>query len=370
MRAVTDILYRKDSEGEIRTWRVTVEGDSYYASSGKLTGKQTKAKPTVCKPKNVGKKNETTGEEQAYKEAWAAVEKKIKEGYRRSIAATDDVDNIYPMLAQKYEPTLELEYPIYSQPKLDGFRCNTQIKERFEGLKTRENETINSCPHINDSIMSVALQEGIIFDGELYNHEFYDNFNGLQSIITKQDPTVEELALSKKFIEYHIYDIVDPNRNFVDRQICLNNLFKKYPQLSVHCVLVKTDVIGSKEELDKCYEEYLEQGYEGQMVRTNSKYEIDKRSKSLLKRKEFEDDEFEIVDVIEGKGNRSGMAGNVIIRLPSGETCETGIKGGFDYYKKLWKEREQLKGQMATVTYFGYTPKGKLRFPVFKGVRK
>ena len=39
-----------------------------------------------------------------------------------------------------------------------------------------------------------------------------------------------------------------------------------------------------------------------------SAYE-NKRTKQLLKRKEFQDAEFKIVEIVEGIGNRAGMAG-------------------------------------------------------------
>ena len=60
-------------------------------------------------------------------------------------------------------------------------------------------------------------------------------------------------------------------------------------------------------DIDKMYGEYTEAGYEGQMVRQNTAYEC-KRSKNLLKRKEFITEEFEVVNVEEGNGNWSGYA--------------------------------------------------------------
>ena len=138
-------------------------------------------------------------------------------------------------------------------------------------------------------------------------------------------------------------------------------------------VFVKTKKIKNEEELDACYDEFLEEGYEGQMIRTNSLYEF-KRTAALLKRKEFITEEFELVDVLEGKGNRSGMAGKVVIRLhkatTEGETtCEANPKGGMAFYKRLLTEKDDLIGKKATIEFQNYTPKGSLRFPKMLAIR-
>src|SRR3546814_12314723 len=71
---------------------------------------------------------------------------------------------------------------------------------------------------------------------------------------------------------------------------------------------------------------WLEEGYEGSIWRADAAYE-QKRSKALRKRKEFVDDEFELVALEEGLGNWSGMAKRAICRLPDGRTFGAGIKG-------------------------------------------
>ena len=57
-------------------------------------------------------------------------------------------------------------------------------------------------------------------------------------------------------------------------------------------------------ELDEYYDTYMEFGYEGQIVRVNGPYE-NKRSKLLLKRKDFSDAEYLVIDINEGDGNRT-----------------------------------------------------------------
>jgi DNA ligase-1 len=107
---------------------------------------------------------------------------------------------------------------------------------------------------------------------------------------------------------------------------------------------------------------YLEMGYEGQMLRVPDSLYEGKRSKNLIKHKEFEDDEFEIVSIEEGKGNWAGAAKRIEIRLKDGTTQFAGVRGSFDFLKDLLYNDHGYTS--VTVRYQNKTDDGKLRFPV------
>ncbi|MES0183301.1 hypothetical protein NKK48_01130 [Mesorhizobium sp. C386A] len=69
-----------------------------------------------------------------------------------------------------------------------------------------------------------------------------------------------------------------------------------------HLIPVETRISFNQDMLDADYAEYLENEWEGQMKRLDAAYE-QKRSAHLQKRKEFQDAEFKIVEVVEGQGN-------------------------------------------------------------------
>jgi DNA ligase-1 len=100
----------------------------------------------------------------------------------------------------------------------------------------------------------------------------------------------------------------------------------------------------------------------------NKPYE-QKRSKYLLKRKEFDDTEFEIIDIFEGEGNRANMAGYATIKLDDGRTCKSNIKGNQEWLKELLDNAKTVKGKMATVRHFKRTPDGIPRFPYVITIR-
>jgi hypothetical protein len=88
-----------------------------------------------------------------------------------------------------------------------------------------------------------------------------------------------------------------------------------------------------------------------------------------LKRKEFQDAEYRIIEICEGNGNKSGMAGYAILEREDGKTFRSNIKGNHDFLKGCLKDADSLKGTYATCTFFNLTPDGIPRFPYVTKLR-
>lgn len=352
-------LFKRDTNGGIRVWQMQAGFDDentagHQVISGVLNGKMVTSEWKLCKPKNIGKVNVTTALSQAEAEVAALYTKKSETGYFYDIGEIDGFEKTKPMLAHDYSdyPT-NFSTDTYSQPKLDGGRCIA----RSDGLWTRTGKRIVSCPHIEESLVEFFAQNQVVeLDGELYNHNLRDDFNKIMSLVRKTKPTDEDINESKNMVEFHVYDcIID--EVFSKRIEFVNNNFSnnKY----VRCV--QTTKVNSIEELDNLYVQYLNDGYEGQMIRKNTKYEH-KRTKNLLKRKEFITDEFFVVDVTEGQGNWSGHVKQFVLQLKNGNTFGAGVRGDRDLLKELFLSKS--KPDWATVRYFTPTPDGIPRFPV------
>ena len=174
---------------------------------------------------------------------------------------------IKPMLAHVFEKRKKhIICPCATQPKLDGIRC---IYDGKGGLWTRTGKPIVSAPHV----LKALEGETRVLDGELYNHDYRDNFEELVSMIrqqTKVHPKHQE-------IQFHIYD-VPMNTGFLYRQGLLSEL-----EYSPFIKIVETGVVHCEEELMDYNQDCLEKGYEGSMVRNlHTEYEY-KRSNSLQK---------------------------------------------------------------------------------------
>lgn len=362
-------LYSRTSLGQLAEWQIEVVNDSYRTHEGIVGGKITTSAFTKCESKNVGKKNETSAEQQAVKEASSKHKKKIDSNYFENI---DDVDSsvmFEPMLAHKWSDYgSTVKYPVYSQPKLDGMRCIITK----DGMFSRNGKKIISAPHLKEKLDEVFKSKpNLVFDGEIYNHDLKHNFNKIISLAKKLKPSDQDLVESKQLLKYWVYDIYDndlPKLNFEDRFSMLCGIVESLPN-NESIVVTQTHLVDSEDSLDKLYEEWLDSGFEGQMVRKNSFYE-NKRTKSLLKRKTFIDEEFEIVDILDGKGNRSGLATKVIFNNPSGtDTFEAGVIGNESYAGELLKNKSKFIGKKATVVYQNLTPDGSPRFGKMKIIR-
>jgi ATP-dependent DNA ligase len=353
-----DRLYKIDTKGKPRVWWIEYEAARYRTHSGIDGGKIVVSGWQYPTMKNVGRSNETTVEEQVLAEVESEYTKKQNQGkYHTSVG-----ESIYfgakffeCMLADKYDANKHTNFPYYSQPKLDGVRCLISK----DGMQSRNGKPILSAPHILEALQPFfAKHPDVVLDGELYNHDLKDNFEKIISLVRKTKPTADDLEESKELVEYHIYDCImdgpfDARLNFLR-----NNL----PYIPMGVKRVITNFILDENDLEYYLREYLEWGYEGQMLRVpDSPYE-GKRSKFLIKHKEFEDGEFEIVSIEEGKGNWAGAAKRVEIRLEDGTTQFAGVRGSFGWLQSVL--HDAIEYTDGTVRYQNKTEDGKLRFPV------
>jgi len=357
-------LYSRTSTGAVQQWTIEIEGDSYRTHFGQIDGKQQTTEFTHCKPKNEGKANATTAAEQALKDAQALWKKKKDSGCFEDINHIDKMTFTEPMLAKKYEDYADdIAFPVYSQPKLDGIRCIA----RKDGLWSRNGKKFASVPHIEQALEFIfASNPDLVLDGELYCDKFSNDFNAICSLVKKTKPTAQDLADSAASIQYWIYDAADTGKTFGKR---FYHIVQDVIDRVGGCIQeVPTMLVQQRHYLDELYGKYVNEGYEGQMVRLDKPYE-NKRSKSLLKRKEFEDKEYIILDVIEGEGNRAGGAGAMTFANEQGVRFNSNIKGSREYCAQLLKEKVDLVGKQATVKYFNLTPDNIPRFPFVTAIR-
>ena len=354
-------LFKRAVNGKTLEWEIEVKDECFRTISGYTDGIKTTSEWTCCEAKNIGKKNGTTAEEQALAEATAMHRKRKETGSFETISEIDTPIYFKPMLAHDYNDYKDkIKFPIHCQPKLDGVRCIV----RADGMWSRNGKPIISAPHIFESLKPLFEADSeLILDGELYCDKTAAGFNTIISCVRKTKPTESDLSISKQFIEYHIYDVPSVDDNFMKRIASLSNY--KLPDC---CKTVQTHwVTEGQERLDYLYGLFMECGYEGQMIRMDAPYE-NKRSKSLLKRKEFVDAEFTILGVIEGNGNLTGKVGKLQFEI-NGKPFDSAVNGDWEYIEKLWHSREGLIGKTATVKYFELTEDGIPRFPKVIAIR-
>ena len=237
-----------------------------------------------------------------------------------------------------------------------------------DGVWSRAWQEDVAVPHIEEQLAPLFKRfPHLVLDGELYNHDLRDDFNKIISLVRKTKPTEADLAESADTVEFHTYDFAHyPDLTYFERAKSLRDFVEINSEKLPSIVWVQTDSADSESEVDDLFGGYVEQGYEGGIIRLNGVYE-QKRSNNLLKRKDFEDAEFEIISVEEGQGNWSqAMLRHCSLNCLTALYNNPDLAGNQDYLRQVLADREAYRGGEATVQYFTKTPDGKLRFPVAK----
>jgi DNA ligase-1 len=342
-------LYSKDSKGSIRVWNMYVKNMGEYSdivcSYGLENGKQTITHREIREGKNIGKSNETTHYEQAISEAKSKYKDKMKGGDYKLNLDNENTEKVYlPMLAQEYKKHAhKVKFPCYVQPKLDGYR-GIYHDEKIYSRRAQEFQVVK---HITEQLKGVPY----ILDGELYNHQEL-TFQEL-GILKKKN--LKENSIDTKILEriqYYVYDIIDENLSFEERYKILSTI--------KNVVIVPSYICKTKEDIEKYHQLFLEQGYEGSIIRNkDAKYELNKRSYNLLKYKEFDDSEFEIINFTR---ENEGMV-VWICKTSDGKEFRVQSKGTKEERKELYKHGKEYIGKQLSVQYFGLTNDGIPRFP-------
>lgn len=329
--------------------------------------------------KNIGRANETSPADQAVLEAQSRVSKQLDKGYVENQAdaalpITDASGNKKPMKAKKVGEVEITDWDtVYMQPKLDGHRCTWQNGQLLSG-----NGKPIDLPHIVEEIHARGLQD-LPLDGELYLHGI--SLQAIGSLVKK--PRAESLELS-----FHIFDLMLPSVQFVERHVALATAMGEQPFQSASgekpgiLRLVSTVKVDSEESALAMHRLYMSQAYEGSMRRWGLVgYQDGKRSPYILKGKDMDDDEYEVIGYKEGTPFAEVVDGRVVrtwhvpvwllsVGPDTKQTFEALCYGTRAEKDAEWADRDSRVGKMRTIRHFGFTPAGIPDLPVDKGQRE
>jgi len=363
-------------------------------------GKIRDVEPTnITAGKNIGKKNATNCISQAFKEAYS---KYITQ--KKKTENTNDDTNITfpcppPQLVQPADKTPSSTWKDYTniaiQRKLDGLRVvvcynenevytysrTSEIYTGFNNIKMAMKELYESeefkklytafrtqySQYIVDSVPEFHILNYNIkdllpyFDGEMYKYGVPLN------IISGQ---VRGDTDAKEELELHLYDcfFIDmPEISFEIRNNFLNNVF---PLIKSNLIKrVETIIVNSREEVDKLYKQFVEEKYEGCIIRKmNAKYEFSfnsRHSSNILKIKPLYSDEFEVTNYLSGFKGKDVDAIIWTCRTDNGEEFNVVPKMSLENRKKIFLYLQNnvgtfekyFKGKKLTIEYAGLSDK-------------
>lgn len=331
-------LYSKDSKGELRIWTIFTVGPEVVVKHGKLNGK-IQEKRYTSDPKNQGKANATTADEQAVLEAEAKYVKQLKSGYFPSQEEALGFEEFTPMKAMNYKDFAgKVKYPCYMQPKLNGQRL---MIDKSGVAWSKQGEPLELPGHWT-GVKEFAIKMGGL-DGEVYAGLESEGGLSLQKIISAfRKPNADTPKL-----QYYVYDIPSSEKqhdrlNTLEWGLCISP-----PPETVKSAGLKW--VDTPEEGDKHYEIWSEQGYEGAIYRNClGQYEFGKRSYDLIKRKTRQTAEAKVLSV---EKDRNGW-GILQCKTPEGIEfkCQMKVDAGNKNYR-LYENALELIGQYIEYEY-------------------
>ena len=267
-------LHKFTKTGKIQICDISVSGAVVSTTFGQLDGKLQTSTDT-CSPKNTGRSNSTTAEQQAILEAQSKFAKKVKSGYSQELTSTPTVQ--LPQKVKTYQDNKHLvSYPCYATPKYNGLNGTYWLlPDKTLKLTSRGGDELPPIPHLEPTILKMMEH----FKTTCINGELYISGESLQNI-TSAVKKPKELSKSLVFIPFELPLVSAPYKDKVA-------LLIKY---------IPIVYITSEEMLEDFFTVTVEAGYEGIVIyNTDSIYQFNQRSSTVLKYKPVADAEYKIL---------------------------------------------------------------------------
>lgn len=237
------------------------------------------------------------------------------------------------------------------QPKLDGERCRAIISGQSVTLLTSTEELFISVPHINEHLRERFGHVGELeLDGELYVHGL--NLQQIHSIVSRRT----NLHPDYESMQYHVFDIITP-KDQAARTVQLTANIKETDIIKP----VRAVIVTSPDSVLKHFDSYLEEGYEGFILRRLSGFYKRARSTDMMKCKPWQSDIYTITGYEEEHDIYGVPKGRLGALWLDSEVANQQFKvgSGFNDYdrEKLWQRREELPGKVCKINYQTLTPK-------------
>lgn len=130
--------------------------------------------------------------------------------------------------------------------------------------------------------------------------------------------------------------------------------------------LVETFKIHNENELKLFHKQFISEGYEGSIIRTEGLYKANGRSANLLKYKDFLDMDLVIEDIISSEQRPTWGQPMFSLR---GKQFSAGMKYSHEARIDFLVNREEYIGKTAILRYFELSDDGIPRFPIMLGIR-
>lgn len=263
-----------------------------------------------------------------------------------------------PVHAADYD---HLRFPLLGSPKFDGIRC---LNHDFLGPVTGGSDRRGFKPVVNRHVMQMVGSLPPCLDGELIPITDGDTFNEAQRRFMTKDGAPD-------FV-YWVFDyFAEPDKPYRERLADLMLL-----DLPDWCRVVETVRLDNARQVREYASEQIISGFEGAMLRHPDEPYKQGRARipncGMLKVKDFQDAEGQVIDYREQKNNQGDTTGTLgALKIKADGFGVFWISSGIDNATRdaVWSAKGNFICRTIT---FKFQPSGSVRlprFPVFKGFR-
>ncbi len=267
--------------------------------------------------------------------------------------------NEYPvMLCSPFEQKLvdKVKFPALVQTKMDGMRFNAIVRNGSVEYRSRNGKEIQLLGNLDADFIKMAGDVDCIFDGELLvvsNNGIMDRQTGNGILNKANKGTISEKEAS--MVRATVWDVI-PYLYFIDGECptpygtrfnSLTMLIDKHQPTKVS--LVQSWEVENYDTAKALFEELLQRGEEGIILKDKNGIWEDKRAKHQIKFKGEMECDLKIVAIEEGTGKYAGMLGAIICESADG-VVKVNVGSGFndEHRKTLGKE---IIGKIVAVKY-------------------
>jgi DNA ligase-1 len=283
-------------------------------------------------------------------------------------ASTKTVNKVFPGLIPTFEVALAQKFEekriagkdkVAVEPKLDGIRCFAIVEDGESALYARSGKLISNF----DSTIGTELAElpDGCYDGEIMGEDFIAL---MRQAYRKANVVTEGTYLSLfdyiPLTEWKSRETELPCQTRYNTLISFVNITpRKYLK-----VVPRHIVAADYTEIKSLHDEFVNDGYEGAMIKDLSAPYKFGRGPEVMKLKAFHDVDLKIEKLLEGTGRHTDKLGSVVVNYKG---VEVQVGSGFsdDLRDKVWSDPTSFVGRMIEVRYQEVTPDGSLRFPTF-----
>ena len=230
---------------------------------------------------------------------------------------------------------------------MDGMRFNAIVQDGKVEYRSRNGKEIQLLGNLDMEFIALAGDVDCVFDGELLvasDQGILDRQTGNGILNKANKGTIS--ASEASMVRATVWDVI-PYIYFVDGE-CPVEYGKRFESLNVlvdkhkpeKISVVQSWEVENYDTAKALFEEFLQRGEEGIILKDKRGIWEDKRAKHQIKFKGELECDLKIVAVEEGTGKYAGMLGAIICESADG-VVRVNVGSGFtdEHRKQLWKEK-------------------------------